>query len=120
MLGLEMVVVLGAALLLSGLLERRFPVAPALLLVLAGVLVGLMPALLSWESLTTSLRWIGSNLRVVVLASTGLVVATAGAVAVITHVQGLPWGRCGCSAAPSHRSTPPPWACSPGRCHGAT
>jgi CPA1 family monovalent cation:H+ antiporter len=109
-LGLELVVVLGVALLLSGLLARRFPVAPALLLVLAGVLIGFvptlrqvqlppevvlllfLPALLYWESLTTSLREIRSNLRVVVLASTGLVVATAGAVAVITHALGLPWG----------------------------
>ena len=39
MLGLEMVVVLGAALLLGGLLARRFPIAPALVLVLVGVLI---------------------------------------------------------------------------------
>jgi Na+/H+ antiporter len=109
-LGLEMVVVLGVALLLSGLLARRFPIAPALLLVLAGVLVGFvprlsdvqlppeivlllfLPALLYWESLTTSLREIRSNLRVVVLASTGLVVATAGAVAATAHALGLAWG----------------------------
>ena len=110
MLGLEMVVVLGAALLLSGLLARRFPVAPALVLVLAGVLIGFvprlkdvqlppeivlllfLPVLLYWESLTTSLREIRSNLRVVVLASTGLVVATAGAVAATAHALGVPWG----------------------------
>jgi Na+/H+ antiporter len=109
-LGLEMVVVLGVALLLSGLLARRFPIAPALLLVLVGVGIGFvpvlsgvqlppevvlllfLPALLYWESLTTSLREIRSNLRVVVLASTGLVVATAGAVAVVMHLLGLPWG----------------------------
>ncbi len=110
MLGLEMVVVLGVALLLSGLLARRFPIAPALLLVAIGVGIGLvpalsgvqlpsevvlllfLPALLYWESLTTSLREIRSNLRVVVLASTGLVVATAGAVAVVVHALGLAWG----------------------------
>jgi CPA1 family monovalent cation:H+ antiporter len=109
-LGLEMVVVLGVALLLCGGLARRFPVAPALLLVLAGVLIGFvpamraaqlppevvlllfLPALLYWESLTTSLREIRSNLRVVVLTSTALVVATAGAVAAIAHAVGLPWG----------------------------
>jgi Na+/H+ antiporter len=105
-----MAVVLGTALLLSGLLARRLPVAPALLLVLVGVLVGFvpalrraqlppevvlllfLPALLYWESLTTSLREIRSNLRIVVLTSTALVVATAGAVAVTAHALGLPWG----------------------------
>ncbi|SEQ48651.1 Na+/H+ antiporter [Microlunatus flavus] len=110
MLGLEMVVVLGVALLLGGLLAGRFPIAPALVLVLAGVLIGFvpelgevqlppevvlllfLPALLYWESLTTSLREIRSNLRVVVLASTGLVVATAGSVATVAHLLGMPWG----------------------------
>jgi monovalent cation/hydrogen antiporter len=109
-LGLEMVVVLGVAVLLCGLLARRFPVAPALLLVLVGVLVGfvpalrqaqlppqvvlllVLPALLYWESLTTSLREIRSNLRAVVLASTALVVATAAAVAMTAHALGMPWG----------------------------
>jgi Na+/H+ antiporter len=105
-----MVVVLGAALLLCGLLARRLPVAPAILLVLVGVLVGFvptlrreqlppevvlllfLPALLYWESLTTSLREIRSNLRVVILTSTALVVATAGAVAATAHALGLAWG----------------------------
>jgi hypothetical protein len=122
-LGLEMVVVVGLALLLSGLLARRFPIAPALLLVLAGVLIGFvprlgdvqlppeivlllfLPALLYWESLTTSLREIRSNLRVVVLASTGLVVATAGAVAATV--------RCSCSS--GRRRTRPCGACRPRR-----
>lgn len=110
MLGLEMVVVLGLALLLCGALARRYPVAPAILLLLAGVLIGFvprfreaqlspevvllvfLPALLYWESLTTSLREIRSNLRVVILTSTALVVATAGAVAWVAHLRGLPWG----------------------------
>ncbi|HEY2296150.1 MAG TPA: Na+/H+ antiporter [Jatrophihabitans sp.] len=110
MLGLEMVVVLGIALLLCGALAQRFPVAPALLLVLAGVLIGFvpalrrgelppevvlllfLPALLYWESLTTSLREIRSNLRAVVLTSTVLVVATAAAVAAAAHALGLEWG----------------------------
>ena len=109
-LGLEMVVVLGVALLLCGALARRFPVAPALLLVVAGVLIGFipamraaqlppevvlllfLPALLYWECLTTSLREIRSNLRSVVLTSTALVVATAGAVAAAAHALGMPWG----------------------------
>ena len=105
-----MVVVLGVALVLCGALARRFPVAPALLLVLVGVLMGFaprlreaqlppevvlllfLPALLYWESLTTSLREIRSNLRVVVLTSTVLVVATAAAVAGVAHALGMQTG----------------------------
>jgi len=105
-----MVVVLGAALVMCGALARRYPVAPALLLVLVGVLMGFvprlreaqlppevvlllfLPALLYWESLTTSLREIRSNLRVVVLTSTVLVVATAAAVAGIAHALGMQSG----------------------------
>ncbi len=105
-----MVVLLGVALVMCGALARRYPVAPAILLVLVGVLVGFvprlqhvqlppevvlllfLPALLYWESLTTSLREIRNNLRVVVLSSTALVVATAAAVAVAAHALGLEWG----------------------------
>ena len=56
------------------------------------VLLLFLPALLYWESLTTSLREIRSNLRVVVLASTALVVATAAAVAATAHASGMAWG----------------------------
>src|SRR6201999_714279 len=109
MLGLEMVVVLGVAVVMCGALAQRFPVAPAILLVLVGVLVGFvphlrqvqlppevvlllfLPALLYWESLTTSLREIRNNLRVVVLTSTVLVFATAAAVAATAHALGLEW-----------------------------
>jgi monovalent cation/hydrogen antiporter len=105
-----MVVLLGVAIVMCGALARRYPVAPAILLVLVGVLVGFvpqlraaqlppevvlllfLPALLYWESLTTSLREIRNNLRVVVLSSTALVVATAAAVAVAAHGFGLEWG----------------------------
>jgi monovalent cation/hydrogen antiporter len=105
-----MVVLLGVALVICGALARRYPVAPAILLVLVGVLVGFvprlrhvqlppevvlllfLPALLYWESLTTSLREIRNNLRVVVLTSTALVGATAAAVAVAAHALGLEWG----------------------------
>ncbi|MGW5241030.1 Na+/H+ antiporter [Monashia sp. NPDC004114] len=110
MFGLEMVVVLGVALVACGALAKRYPIAPAILLVLVGVLVGFvphlreaqlppevvllvfLPALLYWESLTTSLREIRNNLRVVVLTSTVLVVATAAAIAATAHALGLPWG----------------------------
>ena len=110
MLGLEIVVLLGVALVACGALARRYPIAPAILLVLVGVLVGFvphlrqaqlppevvllvfLPALLYWESLTTSLREIRNNLRVVVLTSTALVAATAAAVAATAHWLGLAWG----------------------------
>ncbi|MBC9225182.1 Na+/H+ antiporter [Aeromicrobium sp. zg-636] len=110
MLGLEMVVLLGIALVVCGALARRYPIAPAILLVIAGILIGFvphlrhahlppevillvfLPAILYWESLTTSLREIRNNLRVVVLTSTALVLATAGAVAATAHALGMPWG----------------------------
>jgi Na+/H+ antiporter len=110
LLGLELVVVMGAALLVCGVLARRFGVAPPVLLLACGALLGFapalrrvylppevvlllfLPALLYWESLTTSLREIRSNLRVIVLLSTALVIGTAGAVAATAHGLGLPWG----------------------------
>ncbi len=106
-----MVVVVGVALLLSGILAQRFPVAPAISLLAIGGLVGFvpalrqlqlppevmllvfLPALLYWESLTTSLREIRNNLRVIVLTSTVLVAATAWAVAAAAHyLLGMGWG----------------------------
>ena len=105
-----MVVLLGVAIVACGALARRYPVAPAILLLLVGVLVGFVPQLqevqlppevvlllflparLYWVSLTTSLREIRNNLRVVVLSSTALVLVTAGAVAVAAHAFGLEWG----------------------------
>jgi len=101
---------MGAALLVCGVLARRFRVAPPVLLLACGALLGFapalrrvylppeavlllfLPALLYWESLTTSLREIRSNLRVIVLLSTALVIGTAGAVAATAHSLGLPWG----------------------------
>jgi CPA1 family monovalent cation:H+ antiporter len=105
-----MAVVLGVALVVCGALARRYPIAPAILLVAVGVLIGFaphlreaglppevvllvfLPVLLYWESLTTSLREIRNNLRVVVLTSTVLVFATAAAVAAVAHAIGLAWG----------------------------
>jgi Na+/H+ antiporter len=109
-LGLELVVILGIALIASGLISHRLRVAAPVLQLACGVLLGFapalrgvrlppemvlllfLPALLYWESLTTSLREIRSNLRVIVLMSTLLVAATAGAAAVAGHAVGLPWG----------------------------
>src|SRR3954465_2809036 len=108
--GLELVVVLGAAVLVCSLLAHRLRVAPPVLLLVCGALLGylpslravhlppeavlliFLPALLYWESLTTSLREIRSNLRGIVLLSTALVIATAGAVATAAHALGMPWG----------------------------
>ncbi|MFI6265410.1 Na+/H+ antiporter [Micromonospora sp. NPDC051006] len=102
--------VIGLALLVSSVLARRLRVAPPVLLLGCGVLLGFvpalrevhlppeivlllfLPALLFWESLSTSLREIRNNLRVIVLMSTLLVIATAGAVAATAHALGLPWG----------------------------
>ena len=110
MLGLELVVIPGATLLLAGVVGPRLRVAPPILLLLFGALLGFvpalrgvhlppqatllifLPALLYWESLTTSLREIRTNLRTIVLVSTGLVIATAAAVAAVAHAVGLPWG----------------------------
>src|SRR5437016_1108705 len=110
LLGLELVVTLGAAVLVCGLAARRFRVAPPVLLLACGALLGFatalrrvhlppevvlllfLPALLYWESITTSLREIRSNLRTIVLLSTGLVIATAAAVAAVAHALGLGWG----------------------------
>ncbi|WP_431246706.1 Na+/H+ antiporter [Leifsonia xyli] len=110
MLALELLVVIGITTLLTKVIARRIGVAQPLLLVAFGVLIGLvplfrdielapevvlflfLPAILYWESLTTSLREIKSNLRSIILMSTGLVVLTAAAVAVLAHSLGLPWG----------------------------
>jgi monovalent cation/hydrogen antiporter len=103
-------VVLGAAVLVCGVLAGWLRVAPPVLQLACGALLGFAPALrqvhlppqvvlllflpvlLYWESLTTSLREIRSNLRVIVLASTVLVILTAWAVAATAHALGLPWG----------------------------
>jgi monovalent cation/hydrogen antiporter len=103
-----LVAVLAAVLLLTWLARRLGMAAPPVLL-LGGVPLGFLPwvhgvmvspavilllflpALLYWESLTTSLREIRANLRTVLLMSTGLVLATAGAVAVVGHALGMSW-----------------------------
>ncbi|MBC3763192.1 Na+/H+ antiporter [Quadrisphaera oryzae] len=110
MQGLELVVVLGAAVLACGALARRTRVAPPVLLLGTGVLLGFapalrgthlppeavlllfLPALLWWESQTTSLREIRRFLRVIVLLGSLLVVLTAAGVAAAAHALGVPWG----------------------------
>ncbi|WP_419664948.1 Na+/H+ antiporter [Streptomyces sp. 2-1] len=110
MIGLELVVLLGVAVLVGQFVAQRLGVAPPVMLLVVGALVGLVPAvrqtqlppevvlllflpvLLYWESLTTSMREIRTNLRGITLLSTVLVILTAWAVAVAGHALGLPWG----------------------------
>ncbi|KJK55570.1 Na+/H+ antiporter [Saccharothrix sp. ST-888] len=110
MLGLELVVLLCIAVLLSTTGAEHARIAPPVLLLVAGVLLGFIPALrevqlppevvlllflpvlLYWESLTTSLREIRFNLRGIVLLSTVLVITTAAAAAATAHALGLPNG----------------------------
>jgi Na+/H+ antiporter len=109
-LGLELVVILGVAVLVCSIMGQRFRIAPPVLLLGSGVALGFLPSLrevqlpsevvlfiflpvlLYWESLTTSLREIRSNLRDIVLMGTTLVFATAAAVAVLAHAVGVAWG----------------------------
>ncbi|WP_341392948.1 Na+/H+ antiporter [Arthrobacter sp. G119Y2] len=110
MLASELVVILAAAVLLCTLAARRWGLPAPVFLLGCGIVLGFipalarvelppeavlflfLPALLYWESITTSLREIRSNQRGIVLMGTALVVATAGAVAVAGHALGLPWG----------------------------
>ena len=119
---------------MCGALARRIKVAPPVLQLACGGLLGFapalrqvhlppqvvlllfLPALLYWESLTTLLREIRSNLRTIALASTVLVIVTAWAVAATAHAMGLPGDPPGCSARRSRRPMRRRWACWPGRC----
>jgi CPA1 family monovalent cation:H+ antiporter len=109
MQGLEVTVVVLAAVLAMTWLARRLRWNEPVLLVAGGCLIGLTPAfrtlvlppqlvlllflppLLYWESLTTSLREIRTNVRAIMLLATGLVLATAAAVAAVGHALGLSW-----------------------------
>jgi CPA1 family monovalent cation:H+ antiporter len=108
--GLELVVAVGAAVLVCASLARRYGIAPPVLWLIAGILLGFLPVLrrvplppgavlllflpllLYWESFTSSLREIRANLRVIVLLSTVLVAVTAAGAAAAAHLLGLPWG----------------------------
>lgn len=110
MLGPELVVALGLAIAVTAAVADRIRIAPPVLLLVIGALLALvptfgrvelpadavlllfLPALLYWESLTTSLREIRKNLRGIVLMGTLLVVVTAGVVATLLHLLGMPWG----------------------------
>jgi monovalent cation/hydrogen antiporter len=110
MAGLELVVLLGIALLACRVTAVRSGIAAPVLQLGAGVLLGLipalrevqlpsqvvlllfLPALLFWEALTSSLQEIRRNLRGIALMSTVLVILTAAATAAAAHAMGLPWG----------------------------
>jgi Na+/H+ antiporter len=110
LLGLELLVALGAAILASELAARPLRVAPPVPLLACGVLLGFipalrtvslppqavlvlfLPALLYWEALTTSLREVRRDLRGIILMSTVLVIVSAAAVAATAHGLGVPWG----------------------------
>ncbi|MDQ6936161.1 MAG: Na+/H+ antiporter [Actinomycetota bacterium] len=107
MLGLVLVVVLGVTVLVGTTIGGRYRVAPPVLLIVFGALLGLvpqlsdvvlkpdvvlflfLPAILYWESLNTSLREIRANLRVIVLFSVALVVVTMVVVSVVAQALGV-------------------------------
>jgi CPA1 family monovalent cation:H+ antiporter len=129
-----LVVVLGLAVLVCDLVARRIRIAPPVVLLVCGALLGFvptlrsthlppsavlllfLPALLYWESLTTSLREIRFYLRLITLLSTVLIAATAAAVAVAGHAFGLPWGPAWVLGRRWPRPTPPRSGCWPARC----
>ncbi|GIF73377.1 Na+/H+ antiporter [Asanoa siamensis] len=105
--GLLLVVVLGATVLVGTTIGRRYSVAPPVLLITIGGLLGLIPALgdvrlppdvvlllflppiLYWESLNTSLREIRSNLRVIILSAVVLVIVTMVTVSYALQAAGV-------------------------------
>jgi monovalent cation:H+ antiporter, CPA1 family len=107
---LTLVVAIGLAVLLCTSVARRAGLAPPMLFLIAGLLLGFvphlrvvhlppetvlllfLPILLYWESFSSSRREIRSNLRVIVLLSTVLVALTAAGVALGAHALGVPWG----------------------------
>ncbi|GIM88344.1 Na+/H+ antiporter [Paractinoplanes toevensis] len=110
MSSLALVVAIGVTILVCNGLARRFGSAPPVPLLLAGILLGFVPALravhlppeavlllflpvlLYWEGFTSSIRQIRRDLRVIVLMSTVLVVLTAAGAAATAHALGVPWG----------------------------
>lgn len=107
---LEIVVVLGIAILLGQMTAAKVRLAPPIVLLVLGiamtfvpgmddvglpaeiVLMVFLPVLLYWDSLGTSLREIRTMKRVILINATLLVVVTAAAVACVGHWLGLPWG----------------------------
>jgi CPA1 family monovalent cation:H+ antiporter len=105
--GLVLVVALVSTVIVGTFLGRRYRVGPPVLLILFGALLGLipqfghvhingelvlllfLPAILYWEGLNTSFREIRTNLRVIVLLSVPMVIATAVAVSWTARALGM-------------------------------
>jgi CPA1 family monovalent cation:H+ antiporter len=106
----QIFLILLAVLAGTSLLARRINVAPAILLLLAGVVLAFVPGMPSLElppglvlllvlppliysaSVAMSWREFRFHLRPIILLSVGCVIFTAGAVAAATHyLIGLPW-----------------------------
>jgi Na+/H+ antiporter len=107
----QIFLILLAVLAGTALLARRTNVAPAILLLLSGIVLAFVPGMPSIElppelvllvvlppliysaSVAMSWREFKSNLRPIILLSVGCVIFTACAVAAATHyLIGLPWG----------------------------
>lgn len=107
--GLELAVLVGAAVVALTMLGRRAGLSPPVLLLGGGVALSflpglaavrvdpdvvvlfMLPALLFWEARTTSLREIRSELAGVLSSAVVLVLVTATAVAAVAHALGLSW-----------------------------
>lgn len=107
MFGLVVIVALVATVVVGTVLGRRYRVGPPVLLIVLGALLGLiphfgnveidgeivlllfLPAILYWESLNTSFREIRWNLRIIMMSSIGLVIATAFAVSWAARSLGM-------------------------------
>jgi Na+/H+ antiporter len=110
MFALGLAVLLGLGVLVGSVVARLLHIAPPIVFLGCGVLLGFvpalrdaqmppelvlllfLPALLYWESLTTSPRVIRRYKRAIALISIVLVIATAAAVAFVAHALGLGWG----------------------------
>jgi CPA1 family monovalent cation:H+ antiporter len=105
--GLVVVVTLIATVILGTVLGGRYRVAPPVLLIVFGALLGLiprfggirldgqivlllfLPAILYWESLNISLREVRANLRIIVLRSVVLVIVAAATVSLTAQALGV-------------------------------
>ena len=111
MLGPLVTVVFGVTVLVGTALGSRYRVAPPVMLLCSGALLGLvpglsdveldpdvvlllfLPAILYWESLNTSFGEIRANLRVIVLSSVVLVIVTMVAVSFAAQALGMDRAR---------------------------
>ncbi|MDR3654133.1 MAG: Na+/H+ antiporter [Mycobacterium sp.] len=107
MFGLVLIVALVSTVIVGTVIGRRYRVGPPVLLILLGASLGLipqfghvhidgelvlllfLPAILYWEGLNTSFREIRANLRIIILLSVALVIATAVAVSWTARALGM-------------------------------